>query len=154
MSSKHQHMGEKAEVGNCSILQQQHVPSPQQSLWCTGWVVCMSAARLWSRSSWSCHIKKVGLPPSFLDWLVPQSGLLCHFCAATLTCCPPLQGLFQLLQSCERNPCFQLLYILYLFKRKTKQNKTQKKPKKNTKKHQNHAFGMDRGKSTALSGAG
>lgn len=89
-------MGEKAEEGNCSTLQQEHVPSPQQLLCPPCSVVCVAAARLWSRSGRSCQTEKVGFSPSFffLDWSVPQSGSLCHLCTTTLSCCPPLWGFF------------------------------------------------------------
>lgn len=77
-------MGEKAEVGNCSILQQQHVPSPQQLLCCTGSVVCLAAARLWSRSSCSCQIEKVGFPPNFFGLISSSVWITVSFMCSYL----------------------------------------------------------------------
>lgn len=136
MRSKHQHMGEKAEVGNCSILQQQNVPSPQQSLWCTGWVVCMSAARLWSRSSWSCHIKKVGLPPSFFGLISSSVWITVSFLCSYLDLLSSSPRVFSASAILwEKSLLPTALYPLsFQKKNKTKQNtKKTKKTPKNTK---------------------
>lgn len=133
MSSKHQHMGEKAEVGNCSIPQQQHVPSPQQSLWCTGWVVCMSAARLWSRSSWSCHIKKVGLPPNFFGLISSSVWITVSFLCSYLDLLSSSPRVFSASAILwEKSLLPTALYPLSF----QKKNKIKQNTKKNPKKHQ------------------